>query len=122
MLMSLIYTFFRERRYRYLTLTTVLVLMVGATGYRLLEQWSWLDSIQYAVSIMVTTGSSELYPKTHWGKVFNIFYMILSVILILLFVNMLHQHFHDSRQTRQTKQLRHRKIIDRKMKRQDGLK
>ena len=122
MLMSLIYTFFREKRYRYLTLTTVLVLMVGATGYRLLEQWSWLDSIQYAVSIMVTTGSSELYPKTHWGKVFNIFYMILSVILILLFVNMLHQHFHDSRQTRQTKQLRHRKIIDRKMKRQDGLK
>jgi len=111
-------TFFREKRYRYITLTTLAVLVVGVIGYRLLEGWSWLDSIHYAVSIMVTTGNAEIYPISYWGKVFNVFYMILSVVLILFFISTLQQHFHESRQARKSKHLRHRKIIDRKIKNQ----
>ena len=113
-------TFFREKRYRYLTIITLLVLFVGVISYRFLEQWSWLDSIHYSVSIMVTTGNAEIYPKSYWGKVFNIFYMIISVILILLFVNTLHQHFHDNKESRQSKRQRHRKIADKKVKTQEN--
>ena len=120
MLISAVTAFFREKRYRYLTFATLVVLILGVIGYRFLEHWSWLDSIHYAVSIMVTTGTAEIYPKSYWGKVFNIFYMILSVILILLLVNTLHQHFHDSRQSRHSKKRRHRKIIDKKMKSQEN--
>lgn len=113
-----LHTFFREKRYRNLTLTTLAVLVVGIIGYRLMEGWSWLDSIHYAVSIMVTTGNAEIYPITYWGKVFNVFYMILSVFLILFFISTLQQHFRESRHTHKSKQQRHRKIIDKKIKNQ----
>ncbi len=115
MLVPELRAFLREKRYRYLSITTLAVLIIGILGYRLLEGWSWLDCINYAVSIMVTTGNAEVYPHSEWGKVFNVFYMILSVLLILFFVNTLQQHFHESRQSGILRRKRHRKIIDKKM-------
>ncbi|WP_027377537.1 potassium channel family protein [Kaistella palustris] len=119
MLYSAFRAFFREQRYRNLTLTTVGVLLVGILGYRFLEGWRWIDCVNYAVSTMVTTGNTEIYPKSDWGKVFNIFYMFLSVILILIFVNTLHQHFHDLRLRREIKHKRHHEIVERQMKSQE---
>ena len=111
-------TFLREKRYRDLTLTTLGVLVLGVIGFRFLEGWTWLDCINYAASIMVTSGNAEVYPKSDWGKVFNVFYMFLSVFLILFFINTLSQHFHESRQIKKVKHERHRKIIERKIETQ----
>ena len=115
MLISELSTFWREKRYRLLTVTTIGVLVLGIIGYRFLEGWSWLDCINYAVSIMVTTGNAEVYPKSDWGKIFNVFYMVLSVFLILFFINTLQQHFHESRRSGIVKRKRHQKIIEKKM-------
>ncbi len=108
-------TFLRDKRYRQLTFTTVTVLFLGILGFRYLEGWSWLDCINYAASIMVTSGNSEVYPQSDWGKIFNVFYMFLSVILILFFINTLQQHFHDSRQSTKKKYRRHKKMITKKI-------
>ena len=115
MIFSELHTFLRDRRYRQLTITTLGVLILGIIGYRILEGWSWLDCINYAVSIMVTSGNSEVYPHSNWGKIFNVFYMFLSVILILFFVSTLQQHFHDRRQSSRTKFKRHQKIVEKKI-------
>ena len=115
MIAPALFTFLREKRYRQLTFTTVGVLVLGIVSYRYLEGWSWLDCINYAASIMVTSGNAEVYPKSDWGKIFNIFYMFLSVILILFFVNTLHQHFYESRQSRRVKFKRHQKIVKKKI-------
>ena len=108
-------TFLKDKRYRQLTFTTVGVLILGIMGFRFLEGWTWLDCINYAASIMVTSGNSEVYPQSDWGKIFNVFYMFLSVILILFFISTLQQHFHDSRQSTKVKYKRHKKIITKKM-------
>ena len=115
MIIPALRTFIREKRYRYLTITTLAVLLLGIIGYRYLEEWSWIDCVNYAVSIMVTTGNAEVYPQTYWGKIFNVFYMLLSVILILFFINTLHQHFHESRLIKEVKHKRHQKIIAKQM-------
>lgn len=108
-------TFFRDKRYRQLTLITIGVLIIGILGFRYLEGWSWLDCVNYAASIMVTSGNSEVYPQSDWGKIFNVFYMFLSVILILFLISTLQQHFHEIRQSTKVKSKRHRKIITKKM-------
>ncbi|KIA88863.1 potassium channel family protein [Kaistella jeonii] len=115
MLIPTLSTFWREKRYRQLTVSTIGVLVLGIIGYHFLEGWSWLDCINYAVSIMVTTGNAEVYPKSDWGKIFNVFYMVLSVFLILFFINTLQQHFHESRQSGKIKRKRHQKIIEKKI-------
>ena len=108
-------TFLREKRYRQLTFTTVGVLILGILGFRFLEGWTWLDCIIYTASIMVTSGNSEVYPRSDWGKIFNVFYMFLSVILILFLISTLQQHFHEIRQSTKVRSKRHRKIITKKM-------
>ena len=118
MILPALQTFLREKRYRQLTITTLGVLILGILGYRLLEGWSWLECVNYAASIMVTSGNSEVYPQSDWGKVFNVFYMFLSVILILFFVNTLQQHFHESRQSNKEKYKRHQRIIKKKIQTQ----
>lgn len=115
MFITMFSTFWKEIRYRQLTLSTIGVLMMGIIGYHFLEGWRWLDCVNYAVSTMVTTGNTELYPKSDWGKVFNIFYMILSVVLILFFINTLQQHFHEIRLSGKEKRKRHQKIIEKQI-------
>lgn len=109
-------TFIRNRDYRYLLLTTLAVLLIGIFGFKYLEGWNWLDCTNYAVSTMVTTGNSDVTPHTEAGKVFNIFYMFVSVILILLFVNTVAQHFKDFRNNETLRSKRHLKIVQKHVK------
>ena len=72
--------------------------MVGATGYRLLERSSWIDALVTAA--MVITGNGPLVtPLTFGGKVFLIFDALLGalafvtvagVILAPIFHRLLH--------------------------------
>ncbi len=97
MIKSVLISFIKDKNYRTLIYTTFFVLLLGSVCFKYFENWEWIDAISYAVSVMVTTGNAEVYPQTMHGKIFNIFYMIISVILILFFVNVLFQHFHENR-------------------------
>lgn len=103
-------SFMNKKDYRNLLFTTIAVLLLGIFGFKYLEHWSWIDCINYSVSTMVTTGNAGVIPKTEAGKIFNIFYMFISVVLILLFINTITQHFRDVRKTRDFKHERHQKI------------
>ena len=104
-------SFLNKKRYRYLLYTTLGVLLIGVLGFRLLEHWRWIDCLNYAVSTMVTTGNAGVLPESDLGKVFNVFYMFTSVILILFFVNTMNQHFQELRQTQEVKHQRHKDIV-----------
>lgn len=104
-------SFIRNRDYRYLLLTTFGILLIGIFGFKFFEGWEWIDCVNYAVSTMVTTGNSDVTPLSDGGKLFNIFYMFTSVILILLFVNTVTQHFRDFRRTEDLKNERHQNIV-----------
>lgn len=109
MTFNTITSFFRKRYYRVLTISSISVLCLGIVGFHFIEGWSWLDSIDYAISTMVTTGNSGLFPKTILGKYFNIFYMLSSVVLILLFISTVQQHFLDIEQNKKLQRIRRRK-------------
>lgn len=110
MIVATFRSFLNKKHYRYLIYTTSIVLLIGVLGFRFLEKWRWIDCVNYAVSTMVTTGNAGVQPVTDFGKIFNIFYMIISVVLILFFVNTIQKHFQDQRQSFQVKHLRHKKL------------
>lgn len=109
MTLKTITSFFRKKYYRNLTISSVSILCIGIVGFHYIEGWSWLDSVDYAISTMVTTGNSGLFPKTVLGKYFNIFYMLGSVVLILLFVSTVQQYFLDREQNKKLQRIRRRK-------------
>jgi uncharacterized membrane protein len=110
MILNTARSFMNKKDYRNLLFTTIAVLLLGIFGFRYLEKWNWIDCINYSVSTMVTTGNAGVIPKTEAGKIFNIFYMFISVVLILLFVNTITQHFKEVRRSKDFKHERHQKI------------
>lgn len=57
----------------------VLILILGTTGYRLIEGWSFLDCLYMTVITLTTVGFGEIHPLTPSGRVFT---------LVLIFLGM----------------------------------
>jgi voltage-gated potassium channel len=58
----------------------VLLVVVGAAGYMLLEGFGFLDGIYMTVITLTTTGFKEVQPLSPAGKIFTIFLLIVGVL------------------------------------------
>ena len=73
-------------------LTALAIFAVAAVvGFRLIEGWSWLDSIYMVVMTITTIGYKEIHPLSHTGEIFNIVVMIVGVGLVFLSIGALTQ-------------------------------
>jgi voltage-gated potassium channel len=57
----------------------LLVLISGVVFYTQVEGWSVVDALYFAVITMATIGYGDLSPETTTGKVFTMFYALVSV-------------------------------------------
>lgn len=48
------------------------ITVAGATGYRLVEGWSWLDSAWMVVITLTTIGYGEIHPLSEAGRLFTL--------------------------------------------------
>jgi hypothetical protein len=61
---------------------SLLVLGVGTLVYRILEDWSWVDSFYFSAVTLTTVGFGDLTPTTTASKLFTIFYIFTGISLI----------------------------------------
>lgn len=52
------------------------VVLAGTIGYRLIENWNWLDSLYMSVITLTTVGFGEIRPLTDAGRLFTIFIIL----------------------------------------------
>jgi len=57
----------------------LLVLISGVAFYSQVEGWSYIDALYFAVITMATIGYGDLTPATTAGKIFTMFYALVSV-------------------------------------------
>ena len=88
-----IFSFFQDKHYRDLLITTLIILSLGSVVYHFLEGWSWLDSIYFSIITLTTIGYGDFSPQTSGGKLFTIFYIIIGVGIILSFINTVYKHY-----------------------------
>lgn len=50
----------------------LLVLSMGTVGYRLLEEWSWVDAFYFSAVAVTTVGFGDLAPSTDASKLFTV--------------------------------------------------
>jgi voltage-gated potassium channel len=55
------------------------VIALGALGFRLIEGWSFLDSLYFTVATVATVGYGDLHPVSTAGRIFAIVYIFLGV-------------------------------------------
>lgn len=102
-LIKTIIAFIKDKEYRSLLMTTLVVLAFGSTVYHYLENWSWIDSIYFSVITLTTIGYGDFSPQTDEGKLFTIFYILIGIGIILSFVNTVYEHYHTFRKQEKDK-------------------
>jgi hypothetical protein len=80
---------FKDARYRALTVSVVLTLSVGTLFYRLVEGWSWLDSLYFSVITLTTVGYGDLAPSKPASKVFTILFIFAGIGILMAFLDTL---------------------------------
>jgi voltage-gated potassium channel len=65
----------------------VALLTVGTVFYVVVEGWSPLDSLYFAVIAAATVGFGDFTPQTDVGKAFTIVYVLVGVGLLVLILS-----------------------------------
>lgn len=94
-LFETIRSFFKDKEYRDLLITTVAILLIGTVAYHYLENWSWLDAFYFSFITLTTIGFGDFAPRTDEGKIFTIIYITIGVGIILTFINTLYLHYNN---------------------------
>ena len=89
-------SFYKDKEYRNLILTTIIIMVIGTVSFHYIEGWSWLDSFYFSFITLTTIGFGDLTPITDLGKVFTIIYIIMGVGVILTFINTVYKHFNGN--------------------------
>lgn len=76
-----------ERIYRYLAVSAILLIAVATVVYRVVEDWSWVDSVYFSVVAATTVGFGDLSPTTDASKLFTVFYILAGISLITTYLN-----------------------------------
>ena len=68
-------------RQRLLTIVyaLIIILCIGVIGYKLIEGWSFLDSLYMTVITLSTVGYQEVEGMTNAGRIFSIVLIIFGV-------------------------------------------
>src|SRR5210317_869287 len=96
LLFETITSFFRDKEYRDLLITTVVTIAFGAAIYHYLEGWEWIDCFYFCIITLTTIGYGDFSPQSTGGKLFTIFYILLGIGIILSFINAVYHHYNYS--------------------------
>jgi hypothetical protein len=74
--------------YKVVAAGALALILIGTVTYRLLEDWSWVDSLYFSVVAITTVGFGDVTPTTDASKLFTIFYILAGIALITTYLNL----------------------------------
>ncbi|RMG39766.1 MAG: potassium channel protein [Candidatus Dadabacteria bacterium] len=69
----------------------ILVVLLGASGYTLIEDWSFFDSLYMTIITLSTVGYGEVHPLSPAGRIFSICLIIVGVGVAMVVLTSLSQ-------------------------------
>jgi hypothetical protein len=73
--------------YKILVASAVALVAVGTIAYRLLEDWSWVDSLYFSVVAVTTVGFGDLTPSTDSSKLFTVLYILSGISIMTTYLH-----------------------------------
>lgn len=108
------------RRLVFATLLFIISMIIGTTGFMIIENYSLVDAAYMSIQIFSTVGFNEIGPLSTAGKIFSILYFtmnlgifayIVSVISSYLFEGELQKIFKNIASNREMKKLNNHIIV-----------
>ncbi|MGK0252844.1 MAG: voltage-gated potassium channel [Mariniflexile sp.] len=103
--------FFKTRMYTAVFLM-VFILLVGVTGYRVISGYSWVDAVYMTVITMTTVGFGEVVPLDEQSKIFTIFLILASVLIMGYALSIITEYILSKNNIDELKYKRMQKKID----------
>ena len=73
---------FDQHAYKILVVAVVLAVGTATVVYRMVEDWSWVDSLYFSAVAVTTVGFGDLVPSTDGSKLFTVLYIATGIALI----------------------------------------
>ena len=61
----------------------IILLIIGVVGFRILTNYTWIDAVYMTVITITTVGFGEVNPLDDDSKIFTIFLILTSVIIVV---------------------------------------
>lgn len=90
----------------------ILVLSIGIIGYRFLSGYSWVDALYMTVITMATVGFGEVVPLDDTAKIFTVFLIFASVIIVGYAISVITEHILSKNNMEELKIKKMQKKID----------
>jgi voltage-gated potassium channel len=103
--------FFKSKFYVALVLL-VLTLFIGVLGYRFIADYDWVDAIYMTVITITTVGFAEVNPLTPEAKIFTIFLILGSVVIVGYAITVITEYIINKSTSNSFKQKRVQKQIN----------
>jgi len=82
---------FQAKLYRVLLLF-VLVILIGVVGYMYLSEDTFINALYMTIITITTVGFGEVHPLTDVEKIFTVFLILMSVVLLGLIASVITQY------------------------------
>lgn len=102
---------FRSKLYTAVTLLIILI-VCGIVGFRILTKTSWIDSLYMTVITITTVGFKEVIPLNDQAKIFTIFLILASVIIVGYAIKVITEYIISKNDVEEIKQKRMQKRIN----------
>ncbi|MFD2915427.1 potassium channel family protein [Psychroserpens luteus] len=90
----------------------VFILLVGIFGFRMMSDYTWVDSIYMTVITITTVGFGEVQPLDDNAKIFTIFLILASVIILGYAITVITEYILSKNNFEELKQRKMQKRID----------
>lgn len=90
----------------------ITLLGVGVVGFKILTQSSWIDALYMTVITITTVGFKEVSPLGDSGKIFTIFLILASVIIVGYAIKVITEYIITKNDVEELKQKKMQKKID----------
>ena len=103
--------FFRTKIYTAVFLLIV-ILFIGVTGYKMISDYTWVDAVYMTVITMTTVGFGEVVPLDENSKIFTIFLILASVIIMGYALSIITEYILSKNNIEELKHKKMQKNID----------
>ena len=109
--MNPVIKFFRTKVYTAIFLL-VAILIIGVSGYVFISGYSWIDALYMTVITMTTVGFGEVVPLDNQSKIFTIFLIFASVVIVGYAISVITEYIISKDHIEQLKHKRMQKKIE----------
>ena len=90
----------------------IALLFIGVIGFKIMTNYSWVDSLYMTVITITTVGFGEVKPLDPESKIFTIFLILTSVVIVGYAIKVITEYIITKNDLEELKQKKMQKKID----------